>query len=43
MGSKKDLTSKANVAKGQEVYKGIVTGKVKDAGKALDKAYGRKG
>ncbi|MFI6560372.1 hypothetical protein [Streptomyces sp. NPDC050534] len=43
MGSKKDLTSPAAVAKSQKVYDGIKSGQVKDAGKALDKAHGRKG
>ena len=37
-----DLTSKAAVAKSRKVYDGIVTGKVKDASKALDEAHGRK-
>jgi len=38
-----DLTSSKNVAKGQKVYDGIVSGKVKDAKAALDKAYGKDG
>lgn len=38
-----DLTSKDAVAKSRKVYDGIKSGNVKDAGKALDEAHGRKG
>lgn len=39
---KTDLTSPAAVAKSQKVYGGIKSGQVKEAGKALDQAHGRK-